>query len=55
MANVHPTAIVEPGAEVRMSSPFGALLLGWAEGPEAGVDTAAVGSARAQRSSLFGF
>ncbi len=48
--------IVEPGATVRMASPFGALLLAWAEGPEAWVDAAAAQDGpRAQRSSLFGF
>lgn len=44
---------VDAGATVRMRSPHGALLLAWAEGPEEWLET--VASARAVRSSLFGF
>ncbi len=54
-AHANCFVIIEPGATVRMASPFGALLLAWAEGPEAWLDEAAVGRARAQRLSLFGF
>ena len=46
--------IIEPGALVDMRSPFGVLLLAWAEGPEDWqVPNGATG--RAVRSSLFGF
>jgi hypothetical protein len=47
--------IVEPGAVVQMASPYGVLMLAWAEGPEEWLDPAALDTARAQRSSLFGF
>jgi hypothetical protein len=50
--------VIEPGAWVEMASPFGALLLAWAEGAEHLRDTqhaAPSGGARAVRSSLFGF
>jgi hypothetical protein len=30
--------VCEAGAQVRLSAPYGALLLGWAEGPEEGAD-----------------
>ncbi len=55
VAHANCFVIVEPGATVHLRSPFGALLLGWAEGPEAWVDESAVGRTRAQRLSLFGF
>ncbi len=50
--------VIEAGATVEMSSPFGALLLAWAEGPEHmlhGNAPEALASARSLRSSLFGF
>lgn len=47
--------VIEPGATVALASPFGALLLAWAEGPEDWLDAAVATSPRAQRSSLFGF
>jgi hypothetical protein len=55
VAHANCFVVIEPGAEVQMASPFGVLLLAWAEGPEAWVDAVAIGTARAQRSSLFGF
>lgn len=47
--------VVEKGATVQMVSPFGALLLAWAEGPEDWADGSAGAGPRARRSSLFGF
>jgi hypothetical protein len=48
--------IIEPGATVHMRSPFGALLLAWAEAPEDWLDgPASRDGPRARRSSLFGF
>jgi len=46
--------VIEPGATVAMSAPFGALLLAWADGPEdwAGAEP---NQQRAVRCSLFGF
>jgi hypothetical protein len=55
VAHANCFVVIEPGAEVDMASPFGVLLLAWAEGPEAWVDPDSIGRARAQRSSLFGF
>ena len=55
VAHANCFVVIEPGAEVRMASPYGALLLAWAEGPEAWLDPAALDTARTQRSSLFGF
>jgi hypothetical protein len=55
VAHANCFVVVEPGALVRMASPYGALLLAWAEGPEQWLDEAAIGTARAQRSSLFGY
>ncbi len=55
VAHANCFVIIEPGATVHLASPFGALALAWAEGPEAWVDEPAVGRARAQRLSLFGF
>jgi hypothetical protein len=55
VAHANCFVVIEPGAVVRMGSPHGALLLAWAEGPEDWLDAAAIGTARAQRSSLFGF
>ena len=46
--------IIEPGALVNMQSPFGALLLAWAEGQE-DWQTEPASTGRAVRSSLFGF
>ena len=45
--------VVEPGAEVRLAAPHGALLLAWAEAPEQWL--APVQGVRAVRSTLFGF
>lgn len=47
--------VIEPGAEVRMASRYGALLLAWAEGPEVWLDSASATGPRAVRSSLYGF
>jgi hypothetical protein len=55
VAHANCFVVVEPGATVRLASPYGALLLAWAEAPEAWVDETAVGQARARRLSLFGF
>jgi hypothetical protein len=55
VAHANCFVIVEPGAVVQMASPYGVLLLAWAEGPEDWIDASALGTARAQRSSLFGF
>jgi len=55
VAHANCFVVIEPGAEVQMDSPFGVLLLAWAEGPEAWLDPSAIGTARAQRPSLFGF
>lgn len=46
--------IVEPGALVTLASPFGALVLAWAQGPEAWADGEPQHE-RAVRTSLFGF
>jgi hypothetical protein len=54
-AHANCFVIVEPGARVQMASPFGALLLGWAEGAEEWCQPASEPGARAVRSSLFGF
>ncbi|MCW5636486.1 MAG: hypothetical protein KIT17_24350 [Rubrivivax sp.] len=45
--------VIEPGAEVRLATPHGALVLAWAEGPEHWLTPA--DGPRAVRSSLFGF
>jgi len=47
--------VIEPGAVLRMASPFGVLLLAWAEGAEQWLDAGALDTSRAQRPSLFGF
>jgi hypothetical protein len=48
--------ILEPGVEASLASPFGALLLAWAEGPVHWVDApAAADGARAARADLFGY
>lgn len=47
--------VIEPGATVEMASPYGVLLLAWAEGAEAWTDASAAQGERAVRSSLFGF
>lgn len=44
--------VIEAGAEVRLESPHGTLLLAWAEGPEEGLAT---NDTHTVRSSLFGF
>lgn len=57
-AHANCFVVIEAGAVVQMASPFGALLLAWAEGSEAWVEPvqAAIGNnGRAVRSSLFGF
>jgi hypothetical protein len=54
-AHANCFVVIEPGATVRMSSQFGALLLAWAEGPEEWQDAAAIGRARARQPSLFGY
>jgi hypothetical protein len=46
---------IEPGATVHWRSPHGALVLAWAEGPEAWIDGALNHGARANVTSLFGF
>jgi hypothetical protein len=55
-AHANCFVVVEAGATVSMTAPFGALLLAWAEGPEswATASDAADGS-RSPQSSLFGF
>ncbi len=55
-AHANCFVVVEPGATVRMASPFGVLLLAWAEAPEHWLapGTAHPGT-HAVRSSLFGF
>lgn len=55
VAHANCFVVIEPGAEVQMASPFGVLMLAWAEGPEAWLDPVSLGTARAQRPSLFGF
>jgi hypothetical protein len=48
--------ILEPGAEVSLASPFGALLLAWAEGPAHWVDApASADGAPPARVDLFGY
>lgn len=48
--------IVEPGAEVSLASPFGALVLAWAEGPAHWIDPAvAPDGTPAVRADLFGY
>lgn len=44
--------VLEPGTEASIASPFGALVLGWAEGPVHWVDPPAAGRARGD---LFGY
>ncbi len=46
--------VAEPGATVELASPFGALVLAWAEGAEEWVGEAP-DTQRAVRASLFGF
>jgi hypothetical protein len=46
--------VITAGAEVELAAPHGALLLAWAEAPEAW-PAAAPSGALAQRASLFGF
>lgn len=56
MVHANCFVVVERGATVQMASPFGALLLAWAEGPEDWVDSGSAASgSRARRCSLFGF
>lgn len=47
--------ILEPGTEASLASPFGALLIVWAEGPAHWVDAPASGDAAALRADLFGY
>ena len=48
--------ILEPGAEVSLASPFGALLLAWAEGPAHWIDPPAPsGDGPTARADLFGY
>jgi hypothetical protein len=48
--------IVEPQTEVSLASPFGALVLGWAEGPVHWVDPPGPAAGeRAARADLFGY
>jgi hypothetical protein len=48
--------ILEPGAEASLASPFGALLLGWAEGPVHWIDgPARDDGAPPARADLFGY
>ena len=48
--------ILEPLAEISLASPFGALLLGWAEGPAHWIDAPlAADGAPQPRSDLFGY
>ena len=53
-AHANCFVIVEPGARVQMASPFGCLLMAWAEGPERWLE-APPASGRAAVSSLFGY
>jgi quercetin dioxygenase-like cupin family protein len=46
---------IEPGAELHWRSPYGALLLVWAEGPEQWLGVAPGQGLRTFRPSLFGF
>lgn len=48
--------ILEPGAEVTLASPFGALVLGWAEGPVHWIDPpASADGLPVARADLFGY
>lgn len=47
--------VAEPGAVLRLASPFGVLMLAWAEGPEQWLDAGTLDQARARQPSLFGF
>jgi len=47
--------IIEPLTEVSLASPYGALLLAWAEGPAHWVDAPALPAAHPVRSDLFGY
>jgi hypothetical protein len=59
VAHAHCFVVIEPGAHVQLSAPFGALLLAWAEGPEDWLPLplpSAIGVlAGPLRPSLFGF
>jgi hypothetical protein len=55
VAHANCFVVIEPGATVRMASPFGVLMLAWAEGPEQWVDASAAAGTRSVSSSLFGF
>jgi hypothetical protein len=57
VAHAHCFVVIEPGAQVQLAAPFGALLLAWAEGPEAWQPSASAGGAFAgpPQPSLFGF
>ena len=51
-AHANSFVVIEAGAEVRLQSPHGALLLAWAEAPEEGLQGQ---QTHAVRPSLFGF
>jgi hypothetical protein len=55
IAHANCFVVIEPGALVDMQSPFGALLLVWAEGPQAWAQAPAAGDAGAVQPGLFGF
>lgn len=55
MVHANCFVVVEQGATVQMASPFGALLLAWAEGPEDWADGSAAPGQHARHRSLFGF
>ncbi len=61
VAHANCFVVIEPGAVVQLTAPFGALLLAWAEGPESwlpqssGASKGEPASSKAERISLFGF
>ena len=55
VAHANCFVVIEPGVTVRMASPFGVLMLAWAEGAEQWLDAEAAAGTRSVRSSLFGF
>jgi len=55
MASAGCFVILEPGCEVSLACPFGALLLGWAEGPAHWIDPPASDDPPAARADLFGY
>jgi hypothetical protein len=54
-AHANCFVVVQAGALLQLSAPFGALVLVWAEGPEEWAEDAAPTSAYAQTASLFGY